>query len=84
MVYHDVSFGALTQLYAGTTAEGVNLNGKVSPSLFRLNQDLSFDSILSPGHALEIHLHTHRIHSREWSYGNGSKNRSRMFKYSYL
>ncbi|KAG2352361.1 hypothetical protein BDR07DRAFT_1437566 [Suillus spraguei] len=28
MVFHDVSFGALTQLYAGTTAEGANLNGK--------------------------------------------------------
>ncbi|KAG1777944.1 hypothetical protein EV702DRAFT_1098748 [Suillus placidus] len=28
MIFHDVSFGALTQLYAGTTAEGANLNGK--------------------------------------------------------
>ncbi|KAG1869443.1 hypothetical protein DFJ58DRAFT_837739 [Suillus subalutaceus] len=28
MVFHDVSYGALTQLYAGTTAEGANLNGK--------------------------------------------------------
>ncbi|KAG1844688.1 NAD-binding protein [Suillus subluteus] len=28
MVFHDVSFGALTQLYARTTAEGANLNGK--------------------------------------------------------
>jgi NAD(P)-dependent dehydrogenase (short-subunit alcohol dehydrogenase family) len=31
LVFHDVSFGVLTQLYAGTTAEGANLNGKVSP-----------------------------------------------------
>ncbi|KAG2064920.1 NAD(P)-binding protein [Suillus decipiens] len=28
LVFHDVSFGALTQLYAGTTAEGAYLNGK--------------------------------------------------------
>lgn len=28
LVFHDVSFGVLTQLYAGTTAEGANLNGK--------------------------------------------------------
>ncbi|KAG2065335.1 NAD(P)-binding protein [Suillus decipiens] len=28
MIFHDVSFGALTQLYAGTTAEGAKLNGK--------------------------------------------------------
>ncbi|KAG1810396.1 uncharacterized protein HD556DRAFT_1281551 [Suillus plorans] len=28
ILFHDVSFGALTQLYAGTTAEGANLNGK--------------------------------------------------------
>ncbi|KAG2051641.1 NAD(P)-binding protein [Suillus hirtellus] len=28
MIFHDVSLGALTQLYAGTTAEGANLNGK--------------------------------------------------------
>lgn len=28
MLFHDVSFGALTQLYAGTTAEGASLNGK--------------------------------------------------------
>ena len=32
MMSYDVSYGALTQLYAGTTAEGANLNGKVSPS----------------------------------------------------
>ncbi|KAG1871923.1 NAD(P)-binding protein [Suillus tomentosus] len=28
IIFHDVSLGALTQLYAGTTAEGANLNGK--------------------------------------------------------
>ncbi|OAX33476.1 NAD(P)-binding protein [Rhizopogon vinicolor AM-OR11-026] len=28
MLLHDVSYGALTQLYAGTTAEGAKLNGK--------------------------------------------------------
>ncbi|KAG2137894.1 uncharacterized protein EDB93DRAFT_1339186 [Suillus bovinus] len=28
LVFHDVSYGALTQLYAGTTAEGAHLNGK--------------------------------------------------------
>ncbi|OJA21277.1 hypothetical protein AZE42_10595 [Rhizopogon vesiculosus] len=28
MFFHDVSYGALTQLYAGTTAEGAKLNGK--------------------------------------------------------
>ncbi|OJA21276.1 hypothetical protein AZE42_10592 [Rhizopogon vesiculosus] len=28
MMLHDVSYGALTQLYAGTTAEGAKLNGK--------------------------------------------------------
>lgn len=28
-VLHDVSYGALTQLYAGTSVEGAELNGKV-------------------------------------------------------
>ncbi|KAG2355237.1 hypothetical protein BDR07DRAFT_1613770 [Suillus spraguei] len=28
MIFHDVSFGALTQLYAGTSPEGAKLNGK--------------------------------------------------------
>ncbi|KAG1744602.1 uncharacterized protein EDB91DRAFT_1123331 [Suillus paluster] len=28
MILHDISFGPLTQLYAGTTAEGAKLNGK--------------------------------------------------------
>ncbi|KAJ8590565.1 NAD(P)-binding protein [Rhizopogon salebrosus TDB-379] len=28
MALHDVSYGALTQLYAGTTAEGATMNGK--------------------------------------------------------
>lgn len=31
-VLHDVSYGALTQLYAGTTVEGAQLNGKVHAS----------------------------------------------------
>ncbi|KAG1898894.1 uncharacterized protein F5891DRAFT_1129312 [Suillus fuscotomentosus] len=28
LFFHDISFGPLTQLYAGTTAEGASLNGK--------------------------------------------------------
>jgi len=28
LCFHDVSYGALTQLYAGTTVEGTKLNGK--------------------------------------------------------
>jgi hypothetical protein len=28
-ILHDVSFGALTQLYGGTAKEGADLNGKV-------------------------------------------------------
>ncbi|KAG1726539.1 uncharacterized protein EDB91DRAFT_1229054 [Suillus paluster] len=28
LIFHDVSYGALTLLYAGTTAEGANLNGR--------------------------------------------------------
>ena len=39
MFFHDVSYGALTQLYAGTTAEGANLNGKVSSHLSLFNQN---------------------------------------------
>ena len=30
LILHPSSFGALTQLYAGTMEEGANLNGKVS------------------------------------------------------
>ena len=38
-VCYDVSYGALTQLYAGTTAEAVNLNGKVCPMIFYFDRD---------------------------------------------
>jgi hypothetical protein len=39
MIYHDVSYGALTQLYAGTTEEGATLNGKVSPSSLPIQRE---------------------------------------------
>lgn len=40
-VLHDVSFGALTQLYAGTTKEAAELNGKVR---FQRTTVLPFDT----------------------------------------
>ena len=37
-VLHDVSYGALTQLWAATSAEGATLNGKVRLDLAELLQ----------------------------------------------
>jgi retinol dehydrogenase-12 len=48
MALHDVSYGALRQLYAGTTAEGATMNGKVSSFLFRLNWNSSLEQYFIP------------------------------------
>jgi retinol dehydrogenase-12 len=48
MLYHDVTYGALTQLYAGTTADVANLNGKVSPPPLPTQAGLALGQYLVP------------------------------------
>ena len=69
---------------AGTTAEGANLNGKVSGSLPTHPALISLDgSTLSLGHASEILARTHRIRRMVWNYGTGLKSRLKMFRYPH-
>jgi hypothetical protein len=82
LCFYDVSYGALTQLYAGTTVEGAKLNGKVSNPLPTHPALIFLDcSTLSLGHASESLARTHRIRRMVWNYGTGLKNRLNIFRY---
>src|SRR6267154_503983 len=84
MVAHDVSYGALTQLYAGTSEEGATLNGQVGLLSFNSTRAYIMNSTLYHGHVLEIHVRTRRMHNRDRSYGAGLRNKSRTFRYIRL
>ncbi|KAF7309832.1 hypothetical protein MIND_00355100 [Mycena indigotica] len=47
-VLHDVSYGALTQLYAGTSAAAAQLNGKVTLESVSLLVLLTYPQYLIP------------------------------------
>jgi len=81
LILYDLPYGALTQLYAGTTAEGAKLNGKVSFSAALLTKPvlITLESILFLGLALDIPVQIHKTHSRDESFGTGLRNRLRMF-----
>jgi len=73
MISFDVEHGALTQLWAGTSPEGKDLNGKVSPVWF---QDM--DCILTLLFSTSFHSRrsghpqsTHKISGSARSCGHG-------------
>lgn len=76
---YNTSFGALTQLYAGTVLEGATLNGKVGLLFVSGIQwgTERLSSTLSLGHASVRLWRRHRTPSSGKSFGIGSRSKSR-------